>query len=102
MGRRVWKPEDGVLGALEMLDAPGEYAVDRVPTVDADVPLATYRDWDPKDTRIVTCRIGNDLYPRDERFESRDEAYKAVERRHGRILEANYAPGRAFFRVRRK
>jgi hypothetical protein len=68
--------------------------------MDQEVPVATHRDWDPAKTRIVTCRIANDLY-RDERFETRGEAVAAITRRHGRILEANYVPGRAFFRVKR-
>lgn len=90
-----------MVAALELLDAPAEYAVDRVPTSDQEAPVASYRDWNPTDTRVVTVRIGNDLF-REERFESRDEARAAIEQRHGRILEANYAPGRAFFRVMRR
>ncbi len=86
---------------LEALDGPAELAHDRVPTVDAPVPVATYRDWDPAETRVICCRIANDLYPKDERFESRSEALATMQLRHGAVLEVNYVPGRAFFRVRR-
>jgi hypothetical protein len=86
---------------LEILDGPTELAPPvRIPTVYSNEPTATYHDWRPADTRVITCRIGNDLYP-GERFESRDEALEAVKLRYGRVLEANYVPGRAFFRVQR-
>jgi hypothetical protein len=85
--------------ALECIDGPPEFAPpDSVPHVAQEVPVASYRDWRKEDTRIVTCRIGNDLYP-GQRYESREEAKVATEMVHGRILEANYLPGRAFFRV---
>lgn len=98
--KTIWKPEDGVEGFMEVVDGPSELAVDRVPTADAVVPLATYPDWRPEETRIVRCRIANDVYPGD-RYESRPEARDAVTAKHGPILEANYVPGQAFFRVRR-
>ena len=79
-------------------DGPAETTVHRVPTADQSVPVADYPDWTVFNTRIVTCRIANDLY-KDERFETRDEALAAMKVRYGRVLEANYVPGRAFFRV---
>ncbi len=86
---------------LEAIDGPTEVAKDLVPCVDQEVPTATYQDWLPEETIVLTCRIANDLY-KGKRFESRGAAWRAVTREHGPILEANYTPGRAFFRVRRK
>lgn len=87
---------------LELLDGPAELAPpDLVPDVHQDEPVATYPDWRRADTRVITCAINNDVFP-GERYESREEARAAVELKYGRILEANYLPGRAFFRVRRK
>jgi hypothetical protein len=100
LSREVWRPQDGVQGALELLDGPTEQAVDHVPTADQEVPVASYADWTKEDTRIVTYRISNDLYP-GIRVESRDEAIADVKKNHGAILVANYVPGRAFFRVKR-
>lgn len=100
MARSSWKPEDGLEAGLEMLDGPAELAVDRVPTVMDETPVATYRDWNPADTRVIRCRISNDLYP-GERYESRDEARAGTIIKYGPILEANYVPGQAFFRVMR-
>jgi hypothetical protein len=90
-----------VEAALEVLDGPSQSAVDYVPTLDQEVPVASHPDWRREDTRVISCRIANDIYTKDERFESRAEAHAAITARHGRILEANYVPGRAFFRVRR-
>ena len=86
--------------ALEAVDGPTDTEPDFVPTADQSIPLATYPDWVPGETRIIQCRIGNDLYSGD-RYESRDEARAATELKYGKVLEANYTPGRAFFRVRR-
>lgn len=94
----TWKPADGPLAALEIFDGPSELAVDAVPSADQATPLATYSNWVAEDTRVITCTIGEAPY-RGERFDSREAARAAIERRHGRILEANYVPGRAFFRV---
>ncbi len=86
---------------MELLDGPAEHAADdAIPTLDQAEPSASYKDWNPQDTRIITCRIANDVYP-GERFSSRDAALKAITERHGRVIEANYVPGRAFFRVKR-
>jgi hypothetical protein len=87
-----------VTPGLVDLDGPSDVAVDLVPTADQTDPVATYADWRKEDTRIVVCRIATDAYP-GERFETRDEAVAAIRARHGRILEANYVPGRAFLRV---
>lgn len=89
----LWRPSD-VVDDIPFTDA----APDHVPTLDQDAPVATYQDWTDEDTRIVTCRIGNDIYP-GERYETRDEARAATELKYGRILVANYVQGRAFFRV---
>lgn len=86
---------------MELIDGPPEVASDHVPSVDQKVPIATYRDWKHEDTRIITCAIANDVYP-GRRFESRSDARATIERTYGVILEANYTPGRAFFRVFKK
>lgn len=83
-----------------IVDGPSELAADVVPTYDAEVPVGTYRDWSEADTRVIVCAIGNDVYP-GRRFATRDAAVKAITAEHGRILEANYVPGRAFLRVKR-
>jgi hypothetical protein len=81
-------------------DGPTEMAVDTVPRVDDTEPAASYQDWSKADTRVITCRIANDVYP-GPRYDTRDAAFRAVQREHGRIYEANYVPGRAFFRVKK-
>lgn len=85
---------------MEVLDGPAELAPDLVPTVDQETPVATYQDWRREDTFVVQCAIANSTFP-GTRYETRDEALRAVAKKHGRILEANYTPGRAFFRVRK-
>lgn len=89
------------MAALELLDGFAETHADHVPTMDQEVPVASHPDWTAASTRVISCRIANDLYTKDERFESRSEAYAVITKRHGKIVEANYVPGRAFFRVRR-
>lgn len=76
-------------------------AKDQVPTVDQEVPLASYQDWKRSDTEVVTYTIGNNIY-KGIYAHSREEAKAHCELTRGRILEANYVPGRAFFRVQRK
>lgn len=83
---------------MEVLDGPAELAPDLVPGIDQEVPVATYCDWRREETFVVTCAISNSTFP-GTRYESRDEALRATMKKHGRILEANYTPGRAFFRV---
>lgn len=100
MTRTTWTPADGPEAALEVFDGPTELAADHVPTVDQESPFASYRDWKTEDTRVVSCRIANDTYP-GRRYDTREEALRDTQRAHGRILEANYVPGRAFFRVRK-
>lgn len=90
-----------LLDELLVNDGPPAYQADHIPTLDNDVPVATYTDWDPKDTRIIVCAIATSAYP-GERYETRDRARAATELKYGRILEANYVPGRAFFRVYRQ
>lgn len=102
MNKADWRPSDGPLAALELFDGPTELAVDCVPEADQPDPVATYKDWDAADTRVITCAIGEGSPYPGERFETRDEARHVIAVRHGRILEANYVPGRAFFRVLRQ
>lgn len=97
MSQPLYVPDEA---DLEVVDGPTQAAVDRVPQADQDVPVATYADWLPDTTRVITCRIANDLYP-GTRYESRREALKAVTELYGRPVEENYVPGRAFFRVRK-
>lgn len=92
----IRQPEDELL----VIDGPTHTASDFIPTADQDKPVASYPDWRPGDTRVITCRIANDVYP-GKRYESRDEALRAVTKAHGPVLEANYVPGRAFLRVRK-
>lgn len=74
---------------------------DLVPTVDTERPaLATYKDWQDEDTKIVMYRIGNNYYP-GKHAESRDAARADCQLLHGRILAANFVHGRAFFRVKK-
>jgi hypothetical protein len=75
-----------------------ELAEDHVPSLDSAQPVGTYPDWSAADTEIVTYRVGNDVYP-GIRAESREAARSHCEANRGRILEANYVRGRAFFRV---
>lgn len=89
-----------VIDELEVVDGLTETAHNFIPTLEQTTPVASYPDWDPADTRIVVCRIANDVYNGD-RYESRDEAIAATTLKYGRILEANYTPGRAFFRVKK-
>lgn len=91
-------------GPLKPVEAE-EYTVviaeDNIPTLDKGPNQASYIDWDKKDTRVITCCIGEYNYP-GERFETRQEAADAIRARYGRILEQNFVPGRAFFRVLRQ
>lgn len=98
MSRTTWKPGDGLEAALEVIDGPPQLAEDHVPTVDQAAPVSTYRDWDKADTRVVTYAVNNTVY-RGKYAESREHALADCQAIHGRVLEANYMPGRAFFRV---
>jgi hypothetical protein len=83
-------------------DEPTEIAPNLVPSLDQAEPLATYQDWDPKDTKVVVYFIGgsprgsNGLWAL-----TRDNALRQAKLTYGRVFEANYVPGRAFFRVKR-
>lgn len=81
-------------------EAPFDFAVDRIPTVDDEQPIAIYHDWIPSQTRVITYAVG-DLGFKGIRVSSRDEAVAHCTKNHGKILEANYTPGRAFLRVMR-
>ena len=83
---------------MEVIDGPSEFATDFVPTVDQEEPVATYRDWKLEDTRVVTYSIRNDVY-KGRPADSREQALADCRLVFGRVLEANYMPGRAFFRV---
>lgn len=87
------------LDLLQIDDEPvTELAPDLVPTLDQNVPVGTYKDWKAEDTKVVCYSIGNTLYP-GKYAESRDAARADCQLIHGRIFEANYVQGRAFFRV---
>jgi hypothetical protein len=75
-------------------------AADVVPTVDSHEPgvVVSYPDWSKDDTRIVVYAIGNAVY-KGKFAESREEAMADALLVHGRVFEANYVQGRAFFRV---
>jgi hypothetical protein len=96
-----WEGIDEVLSPFEPeiddVDV-SEVSEDRVPTAADAAPEATYVDWRKEDTEVVTYRVGNDVYP-GIYAESRDGARAHCEATRGRILEANYVRGRAFFRV---
>ena len=72
--------------------------VDLIPEVTQDEPVATYKDWRDNETRIVTYAIGSDFY-KGIYAETRQKAKAHCELTYGKIYEANYVPGRAFFRV---
>lgn len=72
-----------------------------VPTLELESPAkvpVTYQDWRKEDTKVITYTIGNSFY-KGIQVESREEAQRHCEMMHGRILEANYVQGRAFYRV---
>lgn len=71
---------------------------DVVPTVDSAEPVASYPDWKREDTQIITYAINNTVY-KGKFAETREAAKADCELVHGRVLEANYVQGRAFFRV---
>lgn len=73
---------------------------DRVPSVDQENPVGTYRDWRREDTQVITYRVNNDFY-KGIYAETRDDAIAHCKEKFGPILEANYVQGRAFFRIRK-
>lgn len=82
----------------EVVDLPSEIQHDLIPGGEQVFPTATYRDWDIYSTRVITCAIANSPFP-GARYATRDDALAATRLLHGKVLEANYVPGRAFFRV---
>ena len=78
-----------------------EITPDLVPTCDQEAPVATYRDWRAEDTRVITVSLRRGSWTDPEPPRTREQARAEVEAKYGRILEANYLPGRAFFRVKR-
>jgi hypothetical protein len=78
-------------------------AEDFIPTIDqadSDVPpTASYRDWRPEDTKVVTYTNAPELYPRDRFAPTLAVARGDCGVTFGRILEVNAVPGRWFFRV---
>ena len=84
-------------------DETVEVAPNLVPDIDQESPVATYPDWRHEDTKVVTYQIG--LIPptktSDHWAVGRPQAKADAETRYGRVYEANYVPGRAFFRVKR-
>ncbi len=81
-------------------EAPVELALDLIPTLDSDSPVATYQTWRPEDTKVITYSIGDAGY-KGRPAESRDQALADCKLVFGKVLEANYVPGRAFLRVMR-
>lgn len=83
-----------------------ELAPNLVPDIDQETPVATYPDWKHEDTKVVSYTIIHEPEPvkstiGDRWAASRAEAKADAEARFGRVFEANYVPGRAFFRVKR-
>lgn len=83
---------------VEIVDDADEPLVGVVPNIDQEVPVASYDDWVPADTEIITCRIGDAPY-KGRPFDTYAEAKATIKQERGRILEYNTVPGRAFFRV---
>ncbi len=81
-------------------EAPIELELDLVPSLDSDSPVATYKTWRAEDTRVITYSIGDLGYPGRPAV-SRDQALADCKLVFGKVLEANYVPGRAFLRVMR-
>lgn len=81
-----------------------EIAEDYVPTIDqADTdkpPVASYRDWRPEDTRVVT--YSNEPRPGEKYADTLSQARAMAELAYGRILETNAVPGRWCFRVKKQ
>lgn len=75
--------------------------VDSVPTIDDDEPVASYREWRPEDTKVVTYCYGSTgaLYKHGTQVKDKAEAVRLVTEKYGKVLEANHTPGRSFFRV---
>jgi hypothetical protein len=86
--------------AVEVAEQYEEYRT--VPTVDDEAPAASYPDWRPEETRVVTYTTAPHKFPKDRRAVTRAQATAECELVFGRVLEATYMPERFFFRVRRQ
>jgi hypothetical protein len=82
--------------AAEVVDE--EPVVGLVPTIDQEEPVASYDDWLPEQTEVITCCIGDAPY-KGRPFETYADAKATIKQERGRVLEYNAVPGRAFFRV---
>ena len=92
-------PSEEVVDTLVEVDGPTVITHREQPTVDSDVPRSSdYPDWKMEDTFVVTATIANDFY-KGRRFESREDALAYYTGKYGKVLGAQYVPGRAFFRV---
>lgn len=91
--------EDEALAIAE----PNEDHVPTLDQVDSEAPpAASYRDWDPKDTRVIKYSNDPEDLGRGFRIEpTLAQARAACQLQFGRILETNAVPGRWFFRVKR-
>jgi len=82
----------------------GETAVhltDLIPDVYQEKPIASYKDWSPETTKVITyCLDVEGRFP-GIFAENRSAAEAHCKANYGRIVEANYVPGRAFLRVRK-
>jgi len=81
-------------------NSPIEIALDAIPSVDDEIPRAVYKDWTPEQTKVITYSVGGLGY-RGILVATRDEAVRHAVAMYGKVLEANYVPGRAFLRVMR-
>ena len=85
---------------VEDSESTVEVEADVIPTCDTEAPSATYRNYRPEDTRIIVYSVGRLGYP-GRPVDTRDQALADCKRVFGKVLEANYVPGRAFLRVMR-
>jgi hypothetical protein len=81
---------------------------DIVPTIDDherltpdQPPEATYRDWTPDQTMVITYTTNPEKFRKDWACASRDWARDHCAAKYGRILEEVALPERFFFRVYR-
>ena len=73
---------------------------DLIPSVDDENPVASYHDWTPEQTKVVTYSVGGMGF-RGILVATREEAMRHATAMFGKVVEANYVPGRAFLRVMR-
>lgn len=94
-----WEDEE-LYSLLVEADGPAEVKESKIPRADHREPVTSeYPDYKLEETRVISVRIANDLYPNDPKFNSREEALEWAAEKYGRVLVAQYVPGRAFFRV---